>query len=98
MKTPTKSLLKYKLNFDEGFKNPVCPDCGATTVLRDSFKGPFFGCSKFPDCKGIVKLEDVIEKSEENEPIINLDKEETKEVASSEVKDKDDINIEDIPF
>jgi len=97
-------IKKYKLNFGENFKNPICPDCGANTILRDSFKGPFFGCSTFPDCKGIVKLEDVIEQAKEGEdPVIDLDKEEekeeTKNTASSEViKDKDDIDIEKIPF
>jgi DNA topoisomerase-1 len=28
-----------------------CPDCGAPLVKRFSKRGPFLGCSKYPDCK-----------------------------------------------
>ena len=30
-----------------------CPDCGAPLVQRLSKRGPFLGCSKYPDCKYI---------------------------------------------
>lgn len=29
-----------------------CPLCGAETVPRNGKFGPFYGCSKFPKCKG----------------------------------------------
>lgn len=29
-----------------------CPKCGADTVLRTGPFGEFYGCSKFPDCRG----------------------------------------------
>jgi len=29
-----------------------CPQCGAKTVLKDGKFGPFYGCTKFPICKG----------------------------------------------
>ena len=29
-----------------------CGDCGAPMVLRSSKYGPFYGCSRWPDCKG----------------------------------------------
>ena len=29
-----------------------CPRCGAKTVLRPSKNGMFYGCTKYPDCKG----------------------------------------------
>lgn len=40
---------------------PPCPDCGKPMVLRTAQKGPsagqqFWGCSNYPDCKGIVKV------------------------------------------
>jgi len=40
---------------------PPCPDCGEPTVLRNARTrktagSPFWGCSNYPDCKGIVKL------------------------------------------
>ncbi|MCH3968837.1 MAG: NERD domain-containing protein [Atopobiaceae bacterium] len=40
---------------------PLCPDCGAPMVRRTAKKGPhagepFWGCSRWPDCKGIVDI------------------------------------------
>ena len=32
--------------------NITCPNCNAAMVLRKSYRGPFYGCSKFPACKG----------------------------------------------
>jgi len=62
---PTDAIKeKYKLEFPDNFQLPTCPNCQAEMILRDSFKGPFFGCPKFPDCKGVVKLEDVLPKTE----------------------------------
>ena len=39
-------------------KMPACPKCGSEMVLRVAKKGAnagneFFGCSRFPDCKGV---------------------------------------------
>jgi len=34
-----------------------CPDCGAPLVKRFSKRGPFLGCSKYPDCKFIKSVE-----------------------------------------
>jgi ssDNA-binding Zn-finger/Zn-ribbon topoisomerase 1 len=28
-----------------------CPECGAPMLLRDSRYGPFYGCSRFPECR-----------------------------------------------
>ena len=40
---------------------PICPKCGAPMVLRKATKGPnagnsFYGCSKFPGCRGIINV------------------------------------------
>ncbi len=40
---------------------PLCPDCGKAMVLRTAQKGKnagkqFWGCSAYPDCKGIVDV------------------------------------------
>jgi len=40
---------------------PDCPACGKVMVLRTAKKGTsagqsFWGCSNYPDCKGVVKL------------------------------------------
>ena len=32
--------------------SPECPQCGKPMRERTSKKGPFWGCSAFPDCKG----------------------------------------------
>jgi restriction system protein len=38
---------------------PACPKCGSTMILRTAKKGAnvggqFWGCSKYPECRGIV--------------------------------------------
>lgn len=35
---------------------PQCPDCGAPMRRRDGKRGPFWGCSTYPTCKGIVNI------------------------------------------
>lgn len=44
-----------------GAPTPACPKCGTPTVLRYAKKGanagqPFFGCPKFPKCRGVVAI------------------------------------------
>ena len=41
-----------------------CPNCGKAMVVRQSRYGKFLGCSGYPDCKTIVKL------NKKGEPII----------------------------
>lgn len=41
---------------------PLCPKCGVAMVLRSSKKvgaagNAFWGCSKFPECRGVLKVE-----------------------------------------
>jgi ssDNA-binding Zn-finger/Zn-ribbon topoisomerase 1 len=42
----------------EQFAVPVCPTCGATMVARRrrSDGEPFWGCSRFPQCRGIREV------------------------------------------
>ncbi len=40
---------------------PDCPQCGKTMVLRTARSGQnaghqFWGCSAYPDCKGVVEV------------------------------------------
>jgi len=49
-------------NPDAGAKQPDCPKCGAPMVLRTARKGraagsQFYGCSRYPQCRGIRTLE-----------------------------------------
>ena len=40
-------------------KGSACPKCGSQTRLRNSRYGPFYGCSKFPKCKGTIDAKDM---------------------------------------
>lgn len=35
---------------------PVCHKCGRMTVRRESRRGPFWGCSGYPECKSITPM------------------------------------------
>lgn len=37
---------------------PSCPECGEAMRKRTSSRGPFWGCSAYPQCKGIRKIEE----------------------------------------
>ncbi len=49
-----KDAEREQKNHPHGKK---CPKCGADLVLRKSFYGEFFGCSKYPKCRYIEKIE-----------------------------------------
>jgi DNA topoisomerase I len=34
-----------------------CPECGKPMIRRDGRFGPFYGCQDYPNCKGIVNVE-----------------------------------------
>jgi four helix bundle suffix protein len=36
---------------------PPCPDCGASMKKRTSQRGPFWGCTAYPQCKGIRQMD-----------------------------------------
>ncbi|MDF8361351.1 DNA topoisomerase III [Achromobacter anxifer] len=38
-------------------QGPACPQCGAPTRQRTGKNGPFWSCSKYPDCKGTLPVE-----------------------------------------
>jgi len=51
-----KNIVAEKEN-----NNPNCPKCGGLMVLREAKKGQsigkrFWGCSKFPQCRGIINV------------------------------------------
>ncbi len=54
---------KEDLDLDdfEDTKEPFCPKCGSKMILRTAKKGKysgqkFWGCSKFPNCDGILNV------------------------------------------
>ncbi|MBJ7547669.1 DNA topoisomerase III [Achromobacter xylosoxidans] len=38
-------------------QGPACPQCGAPTRQRNGKSGPFWSCSRYPDCKGTLPVE-----------------------------------------
>ncbi|WP_431819398.1 DNA topoisomerase III [Burkholderia sp. F1] len=38
-------------------QGPACPLCSATTRQRNSKTGPFWSCSRYPECKGTIAIE-----------------------------------------
>jgi DNA topoisomerase-3 len=42
------------LNLPDG---PACPLCGSVTRHRSGKTGPFWSCSRYPDCKGSVPIQ-----------------------------------------
>lgn len=55
----------YAPNFD--WDQP-CPICGGPMKVRHGRYGPFLGCLKYPECKGIVNIPREGEKIEETPP------------------------------
>ena len=55
----------YAEDFDWDQK---CPKCSEPMTLRHGRFGPFLGCSKYPDCKGIVNIPKKGEPTQENMP------------------------------
>ena len=45
-------------------ETPKCPQCGAEMRLRESYRGKFFGCSKFPECRATIDYAGEKEKCE----------------------------------
>jgi ssDNA-binding Zn-finger/Zn-ribbon topoisomerase 1 len=44
--------VRAENEFPEARDDLVCAECGARMVLRKSKFGPFYGCTKFPECRG----------------------------------------------
>ncbi|QHF44092.1 DNA topoisomerase III [Pseudomonas sp. S35] len=38
-------------------QGPACPQCGAPTRQRSGKSGPFWSCSRYPDCRGTLPVE-----------------------------------------
>ena len=69
------------LNKHSTIENVVCPDCGGDMISRKSQYGTFWGCKKYPKCKGtrdsdgLSKEEKKLEreKQEEKDPYQPVD-------------------------
>jgi len=54
------------VNIERKQESPGCPKCGSEMVLRTAKRGDnqgrqFWGCSKYPQCRGILEVEKVKE-------------------------------------
>ncbi|MBN1914933.1 MAG: type I DNA topoisomerase [Parachlamydiales bacterium] len=55
--TPIEALDFHKEDYDPDFDwDQKCPKCSSPMVIRHGKFGPFLGCSKYPDCQGIVNI------------------------------------------
>lgn len=68
-----KHIQKVKNQYQNADENtsPECPKCGKNMVLRKSKSGPnlgrsFWGCSSYPQCRGIVNIKTAEEKVAED--------------------------------
>ena len=54
---PIEALDFNKDDYDPNFNwDQPCPKCGSPMTLRHGRFGPFLGCSRYPECKGIVNI------------------------------------------
>jgi AAA domain/PLD-like domain len=49
-------------------KGPPCPNCQKPTRLRSGAYGPFYGCTAYPKCNGIVKISSGTKRSGKRNP------------------------------
>lgn len=56
--TTTQEALEFKKeDYDPNFNwDQKCPTCSSDMILRHGRFGPFLGCTKYPDCRGIVNI------------------------------------------
>lgn len=54
---PVEALTFNREDYDPNFDwDQSCPHCGSPMTTRHGRYGAFLGCSKYPDCKGIVNI------------------------------------------
>ncbi|MES2273184.1 MAG: type I DNA topoisomerase [Chlamydiota bacterium] len=54
---PIEALEFNKEDYDPAFNwDQLCPNCTSPMTLRHGKFGPFLGCSRYPECKGIVNI------------------------------------------
>ena len=55
--SPIEALTFNKEDYDPNFDwEQPCPQCSSSMILRHGKFGPFLGCSRYPECKGIVNI------------------------------------------
>ena len=55
--SPIEAITFNKGDYDPNFNwDQPCPTCSSPMSLRHGRFGPFLGCSRYPECKGIVNI------------------------------------------
>ena len=55
--SPIEAIGFNKDDYDPNFNwEQTCPTCDSPMTLRHGRFGPFLGCSRYPECKGIVNI------------------------------------------
>ncbi|MBI5272757.1 MAG: type I DNA topoisomerase [Chlamydiia bacterium] len=55
--SPIEAISFNKEDYDSNFDwEQSCPHCKSSMTLRHGKFGPFLGCSRYPECKGIVNI------------------------------------------
>src|SRR3989344_1087578 len=68
--SPIEALTFNKEDYDPNFPwDQPCPHCGSPMILRHGRFGAFLGCSKYPECKGIVNIPKKGEKTYSSEEL-----------------------------
>lgn len=67
--TPLEALNFNKEDYDPNFNwDQLCPKCESAMKIRYGRFGTFLGCSRYPECKGIVNIPKKDEISEQDLP------------------------------
>ena len=51
--------IMTELGMNTSQKPPLCDKCNMQMTLRKGSRGPFWGCSGYPNCKSIVNIDEV---------------------------------------
>ena len=51
-----QAIIPRVSNIDEE-TDEICPECGTNMVIKRGRYGPFLSCSRFPDCRGMKRIQ-----------------------------------------
>ena len=51
-----QAIIPRVSNIDEE-TDEICPECGTNMVIKRGRYGPFLSCSRFPDCRGMQRIQ-----------------------------------------
>lgn len=96
-------------NMDPSQKPPVCAKCGSVMSFRTGVRGPFWGCSNYPECKSIVNIDEVdldgniigkaSKKASATPPLAAPSAPIDEEIPPYDnMPESDEVNLEDVPF